>query len=210
MALLDSSFSLGRLGANYSHDLLIKIEGMTLEEYKNKGEGLSINYNFATTFFGNICIASTAKGICHLSFADSESEGLSELGKSFPNAKFYKKTDAIQQNALRIFDHDKSNLRKIKLHLKGTEFQIKVWESLLKIPMGKLTTYGEIAKKIENQKASRAVGSAIGDNSVAFLIPCHRVIQASGELGKYRWGADRKAAMIGWEAAPNQERNNSL
>ncbi|MNT75939.1 Methylated-DNA--protein-cysteine methyltransferase [compost metagenome] len=106
-----------------------------------------------------------------------------------------------QQNALYIFSHDWSKLNQVKLHLKGTEFQLKVWEALLKIPMGKLATYGNLAKQLQNPNASRAVGTAIGDNPVAFLIPCHRVIQSSGALGGYHWGLNRKTAMIGWEAA---------
>ena len=109
--------------------------------------------------------------------------------------------DLIQQNALYIFTHDWSKLNQVKLHLKGTDFQLKVWETLLKIPMGKLSTYGNIAEQIQSPKASRAVGSAIGDNPVAFLIPCHRVIQSTGTFGQYHWGSTRKTAMIGWEAA---------
>ena len=122
---------------------------------------------------------------------------------NFPNATYRQVVDLIQQNALYIFTHKWEKLNNIKLHLKGTEFQIKVWETLLKIPMGQLSTYGEIAKDIHNPKASRAVGSAIGDNPVAFLIPCHRVIQSTGNFGQYHWGNNRKTVMIGWEAAKN-------
>ena len=107
--------------------------------------------------------------------------------------------DLIQQNALYIFTQDWAKLDQIKLHLKGTDFQLKVWETLLKIPMGKLTTYGTIATKIENPNASRAMGAAIGSNPVAFLIPCHRVIQSTGAFGGYMWGNTRKTAIIGWE-----------
>jgi AraC family transcriptional regulator of adaptative response/methylated-DNA-[protein]-cysteine methyltransferase len=109
--------------------------------------------------------------------------------------------DLVQQNALFVFTHDWSRLSQVKLHLKGTAFQLKVWETLLKIPMGKLTTYGSIARQIQVPKASRAVGTAIGDNPVAFLIPCHRIIQSTGVIGGYHWGAIRKTAIIGWEAA---------
>ena len=107
----------------------------------------------------------------------------------------------MQQNALSIFTQDWRKLKDIKLHLKGTDFQLKVWETLLKIPVGGLTTYGDIAAGINNPRACRAVGTAVGENPVAFLIPCHRVIRASGELGNYHWGEIRKSAMIGWEAA---------
>jgi AraC family transcriptional regulator, regulatory protein of adaptative response / methylated-DNA-[protein]-cysteine methyltransferase len=109
--------------------------------------------------------------------------------------------DTVQQNALFIFTQDWKNLSEIKLHLKGTAFQLKVWEALLKIPMGSVSAYASVAEIIKNAKASRAVGSAIGDNPVAFLIPCHRVIKSTGAFGQYHWGAARKTAMIGWEAA---------
>ncbi len=109
--------------------------------------------------------------------------------------------DLVQQNALYIFTHDWSKLDQIKLHLRATDFQLKVWEALLKIPMGQLTTYGGIAKAIDKPNSFRAVGSAVGNNPVAFLIPCHRVIQSGGTFGQYHWGAIRKTAMIGWEAA---------
>lgn len=174
---------------------------MTPGEYKNGGENLNINYSFAESPFGNIIVASTPKGICHVAFTGDETKALEALMNKFPNAYFKQMTDLIQQNALFIFTHDWNKLNEIKLHLKGTHFQIKVWETLLKIPMGQLTTYGNIAKHIESPKASRAVGTAIGDNPVAFLIPCHRVIQSSGIFGGYHWGSSRKTAMIGWEAA---------
>ncbi|MEJ7677450.1 MAG: methylated-DNA--[protein]-cysteine S-methyltransferase [Segetibacter sp.] len=109
--------------------------------------------------------------------------------------------DLTQQDVLYIFTHDWSKLNQIKLHLRGTEFQLKVWETLLKIPMGQLTTYGSIAKQIQTPNASRAVGTAIGANPVAFLIPCHRIIQSTGVFGQYHWGSIRKTAIIGWEAA---------
>jgi AraC family transcriptional regulator of adaptative response/methylated-DNA-[protein]-cysteine methyltransferase len=152
-------------------------------------------------------IGSTNKGICHLAFTDDETAALNFLKNKFPNAHFKKISDLFQQNALAIFNCDWKNLNSIKLHLKGTNFQIKVWETLLKIPTGRLTTYGKIANQIEKPKASRAVGTAIGANPVAFLIPCHRVIQSSGIFGGYHWGSTRKVAIIGWEAATVNEKN---
>ena len=113
--------------------------------------------------------------------------------------------DGLQQNALFIFTQDWSKLKEIKLHLKGTDFQLKVWEALLKIPMGGLTTYGDIASGINHPKAFRAVGTAVGENPVALLIPCHRVIRSTGELGNYHWGDVRKTAIIGWEAARKEQ-----
>ncbi|PZF71302.1 methylated-DNA--[protein]-cysteine S-methyltransferase [Taibaiella soli] len=200
-SLFETAFETGLSGTGRLHDLFINIEGMTPGEYKNGGENLSIHYSYAEIPFGNVLVASTAKGICHIAFADDEKSGFAELRKAFPKAQFQQMTDLLQQNALQIFNHDWSKLEKIKLHLKGTEFQIKVWETLLKIPTGKLATYGMIAQHIEKPTASRAVGTAIGDNPVAFLIPCHRVIQSAGTVGQYHWGSTRKTAIIGWEAA---------
>lgn len=201
-SLLDAAYETGLSGTSRLHDLFINVEGMTPGEYKNGGEDLRINYSFATTPFGDIIIASTAKGICCLEFVTSDRmEAFSALQRRFPNARFYQTVDANQQNAIFFFSQDWSKLQQIKLHLKGTEFQLKVWEALLKVPMGGMTTYGDIAASIENPKACRAVGTAIGDNPVAFLIPCHRVIKSTGEFGNYHWGADRKNAILGWEAA---------
>lgn len=174
---------------------------MTPGEFKNGGENLSINYSYAESPFGDILVASTAKGICYLAFAENETDALNDLRDHFPKAGFKQMVDLIQQNALHIFTHDWRQSGQIKLHLKGSGFQIKVWETLLKIPGGRLSTYGNIAKQIDIPGASRAVGSAIGNNPVAFIIPCHRVIQSTGIFGGYHWGNTRKTAMIGWEAA---------
>jgi AraC family transcriptional regulator of adaptative response/methylated-DNA-[protein]-cysteine methyltransferase len=203
----DAAYETGLSGSSRLHDLFINIEGMTPGEYKNGGEQLQINYSFAETPFGNIIVASTPKGVCHLAFADDEKEALQQLQLQFPNAQFRQVVDTIQQNALFIFTQDWKDLSKIKLHLKGTPFQIKVWEALLKIPMGDVSTYSGIANTINNPNASRAVGTAIGDNPVAFLIPCHRVIRSTGDFGQYHWGSLRKTAMIGWEAAKTNSEN---
>ncbi len=199
--LFDTAFEIGLSGTGRLHDLFINIEGMTPAEYKNGGKNLHINFSFAKSPFGNLIVASTTKGICSMSFDDNEEKALEELKSKFPNATFKRKLDLIQQNALFIFQNDWNKLHEIKLHLKGTDFQLRVWETLLKIPMGQLSTYGSIADKIGNPNASRAVGTAIGSNPVAFLIPCHRVIQADGNLGGYMWGNTRKTAIIGWEGA---------
>lgn len=198
--LFDTAFETGLSGTSRLHDLFVNIEGMTPAEYKNGGKNLSINYSFAESPFGNLIVASTQKGICHMAFYEDEQTAFSTLQNHFPNARYYCKLDIIQQNALFVFQRDPGKLDQIKLHLKGTDFQLKVWETLLKIPMGQLSSYGSIATKIEKPKASRAVGTAIGSNPVAFLIPCHRVIRATGELGAYMWGTTRKTAIVGWEA----------
>lgn len=195
----ESAYETGLSGTSRLHDLFVNIEGMTPAEYKNGGKNLFINYSFAESPFGNIIVASTKKGVCFMAFAEDETIGFEDLKHKFPNATLDRKLDLVQQNALFIFQNDWSKLSEIKLHLKGTDFQLKVWEALLKIPMGQLFTYGSIAQQIEKPNASRAVGTAIGSNPVAFLIPCHRVIQSSGKFGGYMWGSTRKTAIIGWE-----------
>ncbi len=199
--LFDTAYETGLSGTSRLHDLFVNIEGMTPGEYKNGGEHLSICYSFAESPFGKIIVASTSKGICHMAFFEEQKEAFDILKKRFPNANYNQVVDTIQQNALFIFRNDWSKLNEIKLHLNGTPFQLKVWETLLKIPMGNLSTYGTIAKEIDKPKASRAIGTAIGSNPVAFLIPCHRVIQSTGTIGGYMWGGTRKSAIIGWEAA---------
>lgn len=199
--LLDTAHETGLSGTSRLHDLFIKIEGMTPGEYKNGGQNLTINYSFAESPFGKIIVASTNKGVCHLSFEENKILALEKLKTYFPKASYKDTKDKFHQDALRIFNGGLKDINQIKLHLKGTDFQLKVWESLLKLPQASLTTYSSIADNIDKPKASRAVGTAIGKNPVAFLIPCHRVIQKSGKLGGYMWGNTRKSAIIGWEAS---------
>jgi len=203
-SLIDASHEVGLSSASRLHDLFVNIESITPGEYKNGGRELDVNYCFTESPFGQVAVASTTKGVCYISFEDDEAQALENLKQSFPNAHYHQVVDKFQQDALFIFKKDWSRLDKIKLHLRGTPFQLKVWESLLKIPMGRLVTYGSIAKNIGKPKASRAVGTAIGNNPVAFLIPCHRVIQSTGSVGDYMWGATRKSAIIGWEASKTQ------
>lgn len=199
--LFDAAFETGLSGTGRLHDLFINIEGMTPAEYKNGGITLRINYSFAETPFGNIIVAATPRGICYMAFADDREKAFGELKALFPNAAYAQTVDGLQQEALFIFRKDWSQLSGIKLHLKGTPFQLKVWDALLNIPLGGLATYSSVAHSIGRPAASRAVGSAVGDNPVAFLIPCHRVIRSTGESGQYHWGQARKSAIIGWEAA---------
>jgi AraC family transcriptional regulator, regulatory protein of adaptative response / methylated-DNA-[protein]-cysteine methyltransferase len=194
------SFETGLSGTSRLHDLFIQIEGMTPGEYQHGGRNLHIYYSHAETVFGNILIASTDKGICHISFVQ-ETPDPGDIIKRFPAATLEQKTDLQQQQALKMFKDDWSDLDLVKLHLKGTAFQIKVWNALLQIPMGSLKSYLEIANEIGDAKASRAVGTAIGNNPIAYVIPCHRVITSAGNLGGYHWGVDRKSAIIGWEAS---------
>jgi len=209
-SLFDTAYETGLSSTSRLHDLFVKIEGMSPAEYKNGGKSLNINYSFSGSPFGNVIAASTEKGICYLAFENDKNKALGDLQAKFPNASFFERQDPFQKDALSIFGKDWTELRTIKLHLKGTDFQLKVWESLLTIPMGKLSTYGQLAGKIGYAKASRAVGTAIGSNPVAFLIPCHRVIQSSGKLGGYMWGTERKQLMIGWESAKIYTENPTL
>ncbi len=206
-SVFDASYQTGLSGTGRLHDLFIKVEGMSPGEFKNGGQNLTINYSLAESPFGDLLIASTQKGVCHLTFVEDEAKALKELEERFPNAGFCQKLDLIQQNALLIFTHDWGKLDKIKLHLKGTDFQLKVWESLLKIPMGNLATYSQVAQQMGKPKAVRAVGTAIGHNPIAYLIPCHRVIRSSGHFGQYHWGSNRKTAIIGWEGAKSHHSN---
>ncbi len=199
--LADATFETGLSGTGRLHDLFITIEGMSPGTWKNGGRDLHIRYSFSTSPFGEIIIASTDTGICHLAFITNRKEAVSHLTNQFPNALLEQKSDEMQHHALRFFSGDWSDLQKVKLHLKGTPFQLKVWQSLLRIPSGCVSTYAGIAETIRNPNATRAVGSAIGANPVAYLIPCHRVIRSSGITGEYHWGADRKTALLGWEAA---------
>ena len=197
-SIFDTAYETGLSGTSRLHDLFVKVEGMTPGEFKNGGESLKINYTYADSPFGKMLAASTPKGICHMTFVDEDEEKtLRNLVRLFPNATYSRASDAAQQNALRVFSQDWAKLDVIKLHLKGSEFQIKVWETLLKVPAGGLITYGELAYSSGYKGASGSVRTALVNNPVAFLIPCHRVIKSNGEIGQYI----RKNAMIGWEAA---------
>jgi AraC family transcriptional regulator of adaptative response/methylated-DNA-[protein]-cysteine methyltransferase len=198
--LFDVTHHVGLSGTGRLHDLFISIEGMTPGEYKNDASELTISYSFSDTPFGKVIVASTLKGICYMAFSDSEKQGFEDLRPHFSKATYVKGVTDLHKRALLFFEKD-AEPSKLKLHLKGTDFQLKVWEALLKIPTGKLVSYGSLAETINAPKASRAVGSAIGSNPVAFLIPCHRVIQSTGGFGNYMWGPDKKASIIGWEAA---------
>lgn len=198
-SMLETSFRAGLSGSGRLHDLFVDIEAMTPGEYKKKGEGLLIKYSFFDTRFGICLVASTERGICNVLFCDSEKAGSSDLYRRWPKATLIKKQQPehalIEKYFKGISPHSK-----IKLHLCGTNFQIKVWEALLSIPEGNVASYGDVAAQIGNKKMSRAVGTAIGSNPIGYIIPCHRVLKSTGEIGGYRWGVERKRAMLGWEA----------
>lgn len=202
-SLFDVTINSGLSGTSRLHDLFVTIEAMTPGEYKNQGKHLTIYYSYPETVFGAACVASTNKGVCYLAFGDTTT-AYKELVEMFPRANFIYQHQAIHKEAIAFLQNPTNALNPLQLHIKGTAFQLKVWDTLLKIPLGKLTTYGSISKHLNNPNANRAVGTAVGSNPVSFIIPCHRVIRSSGEFGGYHWGLDLKVAMIGWEAAKNQ------
>lgn len=206
-SLFDAAYNTGLSGTGRLHDLFVTIEGMTPADYKNGGEALTIRYSWQSSPFGEVLVGSTKIGLCYMAFVEDRVQALQKLINKFPAAQHIERHDAIQQAALTIFEGGRGSVDKIKLHLKGTPFQLKVWEALLKIPLGALSTYSRVAGEVGSPNASRAVGTAIGSNPVAFLIPCHRVIQSNGTLGGYMWGINRKTAMIGWEASQQDNAN---
>lgn len=203
-SIFAAGFYSGLSSSSRVHDLFIQIEAMTPAEYKHGAAALTIRYSTAESLFGKLLIASTHKGICYIAFFEDFAQAFTLLQRQFPQANFVTATDPVQQQAIQLLQTDPTQLSTLKLHLKGSAFQLKVWESLLKIPTGHLVSYSSIAKDIGQHQAARAVGSAIAHNPVAFLIPCHRVIQASGHFGAYMWGNTRKTALIAWESAKTQ------
>lgn len=201
----EASFHTGLSSTSRLHDLFVNIEGMTPGEFKNEGQSLGICYHFIESPFGNMLVASTGKGICNLLFVENKDEGIAKLNQTWPSANITEGKDEHIKNLEKIFNSGWEDLDKIKLHLQGTDFQLKVWEALLKIPSGKLASYSDVAEQIGNPRASRAVGTALANNPIAYLIPCHRVIKKVGGIGEYRWGSTRKTALIGWEAAQVSE-----
>jgi AraC family transcriptional regulator of adaptative response/methylated-DNA-[protein]-cysteine methyltransferase len=203
--LSEATSMIGLSSTSRLHDLFVKIEGMTPNEFQNKGRNLTIKYSLKESQFGKYLVASTGKGISNLYFFDQDpSAVLSELKSCWINASIKEGEDSDQLKIEQFFLNDLTQTDKIKLHLKATPFQIKVWEALLKIPQGYLSSYHTIAKQIKQPTASRAVGTAIGSNPIGFIIPCHRVIKSAGGIGEFRWGSTRKKAMIAWEASQRE------
>lgn len=186
------------------HDLFISAEAVTPGEFKSRGRGVAINYGIHPTRFGTCLLGVTARGICWLSFlnGDDQRSAVRELKSHWSGASISEQTNETGPLATRIFSElDGQRKRPLGLLLLGTNFQIKVWQALLRIPVGTIATYGSIGKMIGAPRAARAIGGAVGQNAIAYLIPCHRVIRQSGVLGGYRWGENRKRAMLNWEAA---------
>ena len=200
-SLLGTALDSGLSGPGRLHDLFVSVEGMTPGDYARGGAGLAIRYGRAESLFGPLFIASTRRGICHMAFEDEGASGLAWLHRQFPAADITAGDTDLHADAAAALSGDWSAVDPIRLHLRGSPFQIKVWEALLAIPPAALASYGDVAAAIGRPSASRAVAGAIGANPVAVLIPCHRVIRGSGHLGGYAWGTARKQALIGREAA---------
>jgi AraC family transcriptional regulator of adaptative response/methylated-DNA-[protein]-cysteine methyltransferase len=197
--LLEVSEKVGLSSMSRVHDLFITMESVTPAEYRNGGEGMEIHYGFHESPFGSCFIAQNHRGICAVSFVETDREAvLNEFAMKWRNARLIEAPELTRDVAEKMFDLDSLD-RKFHLLVRGTPFQIKVWEALLKIPSGMVTSYGSVANAIDHSKATRAVGTAIGSNPISFLIPCHRVIRNEGIIGNYHWGPERKTAMIGWE-----------
>lgn len=204
LPLLDASYELGLSGPGRLHDLFVTHEAMSPGDFKSGGAGLVINYGFHPSPFGLALVMATSRGICGLAFADADGEAaaLEDMTKRWPGASFKADQAATAPYVERVFSPDKWQADKpLRIVMIGTDFQVRVWEALLKIPLGKAQTYSDVASAIGQPKASRAVGAAIGRNPISFVVPCHRALGKSGALTGYHWGITRKRAMLGWETA---------
>ena len=194
------AYEAGLSGTGRLHDLFINMEGMTPGQYKKSGKGITINYGFHLSPFGKYILATTSEQrICGLEFTEDEKEAVDSLRQHWNESKLEHNPRFTSPLADELFSQGPET--PLKLLVKGTPFQLKVWEALLKIPFGELVSYQSVSRHVQNPQGLQATGAAIGKNPVAFLIPCHRVVRKTGEINGYRWGLDRKSAMIGWEAA---------
>lgn len=204
-SVLDAAHEVGLSGAGRLHDLFVDHEAMTPGEFKRRGEGLDIAYGFHDTPFGDALLLATDRGVAGLAFVDedkgqSRQDALADMTGRWPRAEFVEAPERTANHAARIFDPSCwSAEQPVRLVLIGTDFEIRVWQALLRIPMGRAVTYADIARHLGQPTASRAVGSAVGRNPISFVVPCHRVLRGDGQLGGYHWGLTRKRALIGWE-----------
>jgi AraC family transcriptional regulator of adaptative response/methylated-DNA-[protein]-cysteine methyltransferase len=202
-SLLSASYEAGLSGPARLHDLIVNSEAMTPGEFQREGAGLVVQYGFHPSPFGECLMAVTPRGVCHLAFIDpvSRTAALAQLKRNWAKATFVPDQRGTRDAVARAFPaQGVREHQPLSLHVKGTNFQLKVWEALLRVPDGNITTYGDIATAIGDAGASRAVGNAVGRNPISYLIPCHRVIRAAGELGGYAWGPARKRAMLALES----------
>ncbi|MHB0953873.1 MAG: methylated-DNA--[protein]-cysteine S-methyltransferase [Allorhizobium sp.] len=203
MPILETSIELGLSGPGRLHDLFVTHEAMSPGEWKAKGEGLTIRYGFHPSPFGEALVMATERGLAGLAFADKGGEKacFEDMAGRWPRARFVADHEATAPYATRIFEPSRwSGDQPLRVVLIGSDFQVRVWQSLLRIPLGKAVTYSDIAAEIGQPTASRAVGAAIGRNPISFVVPCHRALGKSGALTGYHWGLTRKRAMLGWEA----------
>ena len=202
LSLLEVSHSLGLSSGSRLYDHFVKLDAVTPGEYKKRGDGLTIEFGTHPTPFGDAFVATTPRGVCGLSFLDDHdvTESIARLSTQWPQARLLENGDATQRILTTMFAPTKRS-PPLSLHVTGTNFQVNVWRALLELPPGALASYSWVAERIGATGSARAVGRAVGSNPVAFLIPCHRVIQQSGDLGGYRWGLTRKRAIYAWEAA---------
>lgn len=201
--LLDAAFEVGLSGPGRLHDLFVTHEAMSPGEYKARGSGLTIRYGFHLSPFGIALVMTTDRGLCGLAFCDAGGEraALSDMTGRWPNAHFVEDIAATAPFAARVFDPKKWRAEApLRVVLIGSDFQLRVWEGLLRVPMGRATTYSALARAIGRPDAPRAVGAAVGANPLSFVVPCHRALGKSGALTGYHWGLTRKRAMLGWEA----------
>lgn len=202
-SLLDTAMESGLSGPARLHDLFVNHEAMTPGDYKRKGAGLTMTYGFHDSPFGRALIMTTRHGVAGIAFADSKEEqpaALADMTQRWPAATYVEDTGATARHAARIFEPSRWHADDpLKLVLIGTDFEVRVWEALLKLPIGRAVTYSDIAAHVCTPRAARAVGSAVGRNPISFVVPCHRVLRKDGNLGGYHWGLTRKQAMIGWE-----------
>ena len=197
--VLDTTYELGLSSPGRLHDLCVDLEAASPGELQSGGADITMTYGFTQTPFGEALIAQCDRGICHLAFINDQSEALTQLQNSWPQASLVQNDASLQKQSDQIFQASSSRAP-LKAFVQGTEMQIKVWRALLQIPAGSLTTYGDLAEHIGHPGAARATGTAVGANPLAYLIPCHRVIRATGCLGGYRWGLPRKQALIARES----------
>jgi len=202
-SVLDAAYEVGLSGPGRLHDLFVTHEAMSPGEWKSGGEGLSVAYGFHPSPFGSALVMTTERGLAGLAFADpgEEDAALDDMRGRWPKARYGEDKESTGAIARRIFDPTLWRPeRPLRVVLIGTDFEVRVWETLLGIPLGRATTYSDIAAKLGRPKAARAVGAAVGKNPVSFVVPCHRVMGKSGDLTGYHWGITRKRAMLGWEA----------
>jgi AraC family transcriptional regulator of adaptative response/methylated-DNA-[protein]-cysteine methyltransferase len=201
-SMLDTTFRVGLSSAGRLHDLFVTTEAVTPGEYKSRGAGITIRYGLLPTPFGQCLLGVTDRGICHLGFVQaSEGQAIDELVSFWQQARIVEDHSATAPLIGPLFRLGQEPHIPIRILLRGTNFQIKVWEALMRIPPGSVSSYGDIAARIGRPRAVRAVGSAVARNPIPVLIPCHRVIRKLGEFGDYRYGTPRKRALIGWELA---------